>query len=105
MDSASFDEAPLEDIRKAYATEIRDRPFSHHGHEHALAAAASLDLWHERLNHTDKSTIEVMYDRGVAEGLKIPLRRVQDRPGIIVCHPKPTAVLITLPASNIAYSK
>ena len=37
-----------------------------------LAAATTMDLFHRRLNHMDPKMIRVVYDRGLAEGWKLP---------------------------------
>jgi transposase InsO family protein len=37
-----------------------------------LAAAATMNLFHRRLNHMDPKLIRVVYDRGLAEGWKLP---------------------------------
>ena len=65
---------PTKTIRKAYERDQRDASTKHRAdrHGHTLATAATMDTWHRRLNHTDKGTLRVMYDRGVAEGWKIP---------------------------------
>lgn len=60
--------APIRAIRDAYSKEKPE--LTKHGHP--LVAAASMNLWHERLNHTNKDTIRIMYDKGVAEGWKLP---------------------------------
>ena len=65
---------PAKDIRMAYKHDQRDAStkLRASGHGHTLATAATMDTWHKRLNHTSKDTIRVMYDRGVAEGWKLP---------------------------------
>ena len=59
------------DIHEAYTAELSHRPQDQHELGQWLQAA-TMDLWHQRLNHADKATLRVMYDRGVAEGWKLP---------------------------------
>ena len=79
---------PVETIRKTYQEERKHSNFCSHAStqllaavmamgtvqtQHAQAAPANtMDLWHRRLNHTRPETLRVMYDRGVAEGWKLP---------------------------------